>query len=63
MAFNVKFTAMWAKDGYRDYLSPKPLAREEARDVLSRLLTRPKTGNALMEEEHVSRCESRRNNE
>eukprot|EP00944_MAST-04C_sp_MAST-4C-sp1_P011883 g11883.t1 len=50
MAFNVKFTAMWAKDGYRDYLSPKPLAREEARDVLSRLLTRPKTGNALMEE-------------
>ena len=41
MAFNVKFTAMWAKDGYRDYLSPKPKAREEARDVLSRLLTRP----------------------
>ena len=50
MAFNVKFTAMWAKDGYRDYLSPKPLAREEARDVLSRLLTRPKSGNALLEE-------------
>ena len=50
MAFNVKFTAMWAKDGYRDYLSPKPLAREEARDVLSRLLTRPKSSNALLEE-------------
>ena len=38
MQFNVKFTAMWAKDGYRDYLSPEAEAREEARDVLNRLM-------------------------
>jgi hypothetical protein len=38
MQFNVKFTAMWAKDGYRDYLSPEVEAREEARDVLNRLM-------------------------
>jgi|TARA_B100000795_G_C22765940_1_gene425700 hypothetical protein len=38
MQFTVKFTAMWAKDGYRDYLSPEVEAREEARDVLNRLM-------------------------
>lgn len=38
MQFNVKFTSMWAKDGYRDYLSPEVEAREEARDVLNRLM-------------------------
>jgi hypothetical protein len=38
MQFNVKFTAMWSKDGYRDYLSPEVEAREEARDVLNRLM-------------------------
>ena len=57
MAFNVKFTAMWAKDGYRDYLSPKPIAREEARDVLSRLLTRP-TANRLTDEVNTLQEES-----
>lgn len=44
MQFNVKFTSMWAKDGYRDYLSPDVEAREEARDVLNRLLHGPPAG-------------------
>jgi hypothetical protein len=37
MLFNKRFTAMWAEDGYRDYLTP-PSAREESgKAVLARI--------------------------
>ena len=54
MAFNVKFTAMWAKDGYRDYLSPAVPAREEARDVLSRLLAKPGGSSPMGKSSRIS---------
>lgn len=37
MLFNKRFTAMWAEDGYRDYLSPERPREESGKDVLSRL--------------------------
>jgi hypothetical protein len=37
MLFNKRFTAVWAADGYRDYLSPPPLAAEDGQTVLARL--------------------------
>ena len=39
-SFNRVFAAMWKEDGFRDYLAPPVAGREEARDVLSRLLSR-----------------------
>lgn len=38
MLFNKRFTAAWAADGYRDYLSPELRAPETGKAVLSRLL-------------------------
>ena len=38
MHFNNRFVEMWRKEGYRDYLSPAGVEREEARSVLGRLL-------------------------
>lgn len=40
MLFNKRFTAAWAADGYRDYLSPETRALETGKTVLSRLLGR-----------------------
>jgi hypothetical protein len=37
MLFNKKFTAAWAADGYRDYLSPPAAAEEDGQTVLARL--------------------------
>ena len=37
MLFNKRFTAVWAADGYRDYLSPPPPAAEDGQTVLARL--------------------------
>lgn len=37
MLFNKRFTAVWAADGYRDYLSPPPAAAEDGQTVLARL--------------------------
>lgn len=37
MLFNKRFTAMWAQDGYRDYLSPDAPREESGKAVLSRL--------------------------
>ena len=38
MLFNKRFTAAWAADGYRDYLSPDATPLESGKVVLSRLL-------------------------
>lgn len=38
MNFNKRFTAAWAADGYRDYLSPETASAESGKTVLSRLL-------------------------
>ena len=40
MLFNKRFTAAWAADGYRDYLSPEPRPLESGKTVLSRLVGR-----------------------
>lgn len=40
MLFNKKFTAQWAADGYRDYLSSGAELVETGREVLSRILLR-----------------------
>ncbi len=37
MLFNKRFTAMWAEDGYRDYLTPVPIKEESGAAVLARL--------------------------
>eukprot|EP01138_Halocafeteria_seosinensis_P012121 gb/GECG01012389.1/.p1 GENE.gb/GECG01012389.1/~~gb/GECG01012389.1/.p1 ORF type:complete len:448 (+),score=40.15 gb/GECG01012389.1/:1-1344(+) len=37
MLFNKRFTAMWAEDGYRDYLSPDAPREESGKAVLNRL--------------------------
>ena len=37
MLFNKRFTAMWAEDGYRDYLTPVPVKEESGAAVLARL--------------------------
>jgi hypothetical protein len=37
MLFNKRFTAAWAQDGYRDYLSPDPRVVESGKTVLSRI--------------------------
>jgi hypothetical protein len=38
MLFNKRFTAAWAADGYRDYLSPEQTPLESGKAVLTRLL-------------------------
>lgn len=38
MLFNKRFTAQWAADGYRDYLSPDTRVLESGKTVLNRLL-------------------------
>lgn len=38
MLFNKRFTAAWAADGYRDYLSPDATPLESGKAVLNRLL-------------------------
>lgn len=43
--FNKKFIERWSNEGYRDYLSPDGVTKEEARDVLSRLLTKQPAGD------------------
>jgi hypothetical protein len=40
MLFNKRFTAQWAADNYRDYLSPEAAPIESGQTVLGRLLTR-----------------------
>ena len=45
MLFNKRFTAQWAADGYRDYLSPEARAPESGQSMLDRLM-RPNTVTA-----------------
>ena len=45
MLFNKRFTAAWAADGYRDYLSPETRPLETGKTVLSRLLGRGPGGS------------------
>jgi hypothetical protein len=44
MLFNRRFTAHWAADGYRDYLSPPTRKIESGKEVLSRLLEHNRAG-------------------
>jgi len=37
MLFNKRFTAAWAQDNYRDYLSPDPRVLETGKTVLNRV--------------------------
>ncbi|RYE84546.1 MAG: hypothetical protein EOO65_02065, partial [Methanosarcinales archaeon] len=47
LEFNKRFTAAWAANGYRDYLSPEIAALESGQAVLSRLLKRGNTESLL----------------
>jgi hypothetical protein len=40
MLFNKRFTAAWANDGYRDYLTPEETRLESGKTVLGRLLSK-----------------------
>lgn len=46
MLFNKRFTAAWAADGYRDYLSPEQTPLESGKTVLTRLLKKGGEGPA-----------------
>ena len=48
MLFNKRFTAAWAADGYRDYLSPEQRPLETGKTVLSRLLGRGGEPTAML---------------
>jgi hypothetical protein len=47
MLFNKRFTAAWAADGYRDYLSPEQRRPETGKAVLTRLLKGATTAGAI----------------
>ncbi|CAE7398054.1 unnamed protein product [Symbiodinium sp. KB8] len=57
MLFNKRFTAMWAEDGYRDYLTPAPIKEESGFDVLARLTSADAAGSqALLEATSTARA-------
>lgn len=57
MLFNKRFTAMWAEDGYRDYLTPAPVKEESGFDVLARLTSADAAGSqALLEATSTARA-------
>jgi hypothetical protein len=47
MLFNKKFTAAWAADGHREYLSPPPVVPGDGKSALARIMQSGSNARAL----------------